>query len=134
MIQNLKTIETMLKKKEPNFLIKNLTNYLYKKIQELDLIDVVMCFDATSLYPSAMYDNESVYPKIGRGFAFKVNMNFIYVEIFSNQTFNQDGNESAILKIKCYNPRDLIFEFFPVKEKGKNIEINRMRNVILLNI
>ena len=28
-----------------------------------------MDFDATSLYPSAMYDEKSVYPKIKSGFA-----------------------------------------------------------------
>ena len=30
------------------------------------------------------------------GFAFKPHMNDVYVKAFKNQTFNQDGNESAI--------------------------------------
>ena len=34
-----------------------------------------MDFDATSLYPSAMWDGKSVYPKIESGFAFKPEMN-----------------------------------------------------------
>ena len=55
-------------------------------------------------------------------------MNDIYAETFNFETFNQDGNESAILKIKYYNPPDLIFQHLPVKEKLKNIQANGRRN------
>ena len=44
---------------------------------------------------------------------------------FNNQTFTQG---SAILKIKYYNPKNLIVQHLPVSEKVKNIEINRMSN------
>ena len=60
----------------------------------------MMYFDATSLYPSAMWDESSVYPKKETGFVFKTHMNNVYVEAFNNQTFNRDGDESAILGIK----------------------------------
>ena len=63
-----------------------------------------MDFDATSLYPSAMWDEDSVYPEIEKGFGFKSHMIYVYVEAFNSQTVNQDGDESAILKIKYYNP------------------------------
>ena len=106
---------------------------IHKKIQKLDVNDVMMDFDATSLYPSAMWDEKSVYPKIETGFAFKPHMNDVYVEAFKNQTFNEDGDESAILRIKYYNPRDLIFQHLPVKEKVKNIEVNRMRNGYIID-
>ena len=43
----------------------------------------------------------------------------------NNQTFTQG---SAILKIKYYNPKNLIVEHLLVKEKEKKIEFNRMRN------
>ena len=45
-------------------------------------------FDATSLYPSAMYDENSVLPKIESGWAFKPYMNDVYVEflIFNRLT------------------------------------------------
>ena len=46
-------------------------------------------------------------------------MNGFYVGAFNNQTFNQDGDESAILTIKYYNPSDLIFQHLPFKEKNK---------------
>ena len=78
-----------------------------------------MDFDAMSLYPSAMWDEKSVFPKTETGFAFKPNMNDVYVEAFNNQAFNEDGDESAILTIKYYNPPDLIFQHLPVKEKVK---------------
>ena len=52
-------------------------------------------------------------------------MNGKIVEKFRNQTFTQG---SAILKIKYFNPKNLIVQHFPVKEKEKKIEVNRMRN------
>ena len=82
---------------------------IHKISQKLNHNDVMVDFDATSLYPSATWDQNSVYPKIETGFAFRPHMNNVYVEAFNNQTFNQDGDESATLRIKYYNPRDLIF-------------------------
>ena len=109
-------------------------NYQYiKKIQKLYHNDVMMDFDATSLYPSAMWDENSVYPKTETGFAFTPHMNDVYVEAFNNETFNEDGNESAILRIKYYNPPNLIFQHLPVKEKVKNVEVNRMRNGYIID-
>ena len=55
-------------------------------------------------------------------------MNDVYVEAFKNQIFNQDGNELVILKMKNYNSPNFMFENLPVKEKIKNIEVNRLRN------
>ena len=92
---------------------------IHKKLSKLDSNKTQMDFDATSLYPSAMWDEKSVYPKIETGFAFKPHMNDVYVEAFNNQTFNEDGDESAILTIKYHNPSDLIFQHLPVKEKIK---------------
>ena len=88
----------------------------------------MMDFDATSLYPSAMWDENSVYPKKETVFAIKFHMNNVYVKAFNNQIFNRYGNESAILKLRYYNPLDLIFQVLPVKEKDKNIEVNRKKN------
>ena len=106
---------------------------IHKKLQKLSHNDVMMDFDATSVYPSAMWDKNSVYPKIETGFAFKPHMNKTYVEAFDNETFNQDGDESAILTIKYYNPPILIYQHLPVKEKAKSVEVNRMRNGYLID-
>ena len=62
-----------------------------------------MDFDRNSLYPSAMWDEYSVWTKKVGGFAFKPYLNDAYVEAFNNQSFNQNGNESAILKKKLFN-------------------------------
>ena len=66
------------------------------KLKKLDLDNVMMDFEATSLYPSAKYDGKTAYPKIENGFAFKPHMNDVNVEAFKNKTINQDGNESII--------------------------------------
>ena len=70
---------------------------IHKELPNSDLNKTQMDFDATSLYPSAMWDQNSVYPKIECGSCFKPDMNNVYVEAFNNPTFNQDGNESATL-------------------------------------
>ena len=106
---------------------------IHKTLSKLDSNKTQVDFDATSLYPSAMWDEDSVYPKIETGFAFKPYMNDVYVEAFNNQTFNEDGNESAILTIKYYNPSNLIFQHLPVKEKIKKVEVNRMRNGYIID-
>ena len=106
---------------------------IHKVLSKLDSNKSQMNFDAASLYPSAMWDSDSVYPKIETGFAFKPHMIDVYVRAFNDQTFNEDGDESAILTIKYYNPPDLIFQHLPVKEKIQKIEVNRMRNGIIID-
>ena len=104
---------------------------LHKLIKQIELIHLLWDFDAVSLYPSAMWDEKSIYPRIETGYAFTRDMNDELVENFNSQTFTQG---SAILKIKYYNPKDLIVQHLPVKEKEKKIEINRMRNGYIVDI
>ena len=99
----------------------------HKERREINPDDVMMDFDATSLYLSAKNVKKSFYPEMEIGFALKLHTNDIYVEAFKNQTFNKHGDESTILKIKYYSPPDLIFQHLPVKENVKNIELNIMR-------
>ena len=106
---------------------------IHKELSKLDLNKTQMGYDGNSLYPSAMWDEKSTYPKTETGFAFKPHMNDVYVKAFNDQTFNEDGDESAILTIKYYNPPDLIFQHLPVKEKVKKIEVNRMRNGYIID-
>ena len=73
---------------------------IHKKLQKLSLNDDMTDFAATSNYPNALHDKNSVYPRIETVFAFKLHMNNFYVEAFINVISNQDGNESAILRIK----------------------------------
>ena len=98
---------------------------LHKIIKRIELIHLLWDFDAVSLYPSAMWDPKSIYPKIETGYAFKREMKDELVEKFNKQTFTQG---SAILKIEYFNLKNLIVQHLPVKENEKKIEINRMRS------
>ena len=89
---------------------------LHKMIKRIELIHLLWVFDAVSLYPTAMWDEKSIYPRIETGYAFTRDMNVELVEKFINQTFTQG---SAILKIKYYNPRKLVVQHLLVKEKEK---------------
>ena len=91
----------------------------HEQVSKLDLYKTPMDSGATSLYPSAMWDKNSVFPKIGTRFSFWPHMNDVYVKPVKDQTFNQNGEESAKLKIKHYNPPNLIFQHSPVKENLK---------------
>ena len=54
-------------------------------------------FDCVSLYSSAMWDKNSIFPKIETGYAFTPDMINELVENFNTQTFTKGP---AILKIK----------------------------------
>ena len=103
---------------------------IHRLIKQIKLDELLWDFDATSLYPSAMWDEKSIYPRIETGYSFTRDMNDELVENFNNQTFTQG---SAILKIKYYNPKNLIVQHIPIKEKEKKIEINRMRNGYIID-
>ena len=57
-------------------------------------------------------------------------MNNELVEKFNTGNFTQG---SAISKIKYYNPKNLIVQHIPIKEKEKKIEINQMRNGYIID-
>ena len=98
---------------------------IHKLLQELSLNHLLWDFDAVGLYSSAMSDEKSIYPRTETGYVFTTDMNDELVQKFNNQTFTQG---SAILTIKYYNPKNLILQHLPVKEKVNKTEINRMRN------
>ena len=58
---------------------------------------------------------KSVYAKIERGYPFKFQKNDIFINDFNYKNFNQDGNDSAILETKYYNPPNLLFQHLLVK-------------------
>ena len=87
---------------------------ILNKFKKLDLNEVGMDFDGNILYPFVTWDKKSVYPKIENGFAFKLYMNVVYVEVFNNQTFNLEYDESANVNIKYYNS---YISTFPAKKR-----------------
>ena len=104
---------------------------IHKLLQELGLKDLLWDFDAVSLYPNAMSDEKSKYPRIGTGYSFTPDMNDDLVEKFNSGNFTQG---SAILKTKKYNPKDLIVKHLPIEEREKKIENNCMQNDYFLDI
>ena len=104
---------------------------LQKLIQRIELTHLIWDFDAVNLYPSAMWDGKSIYPRIETGYAYQSDMNDELVEKFNSGNFTKG---SAILKIKCYNPNNLIVQHLPTKERVKRIEINRRRNGYIIDI
>ena len=94
------------------------------------MIHLLWDFDAVSLYPSAMWDEKSIYPRIETGYAYARDMNDELLEKFNTGNFTQG---SAILKIKYYNTRDLSVQHLPFKEKVNEMEINRMRNGYIID-
>ena len=77
-----------------------------------------------------MSDPKSIYPRIETGYAHTPDMNDELVEKFNNETFTQG---SAILKIKFYNPKNLILQHLPVKEQVNKMEINRKRKSYIID-
>ena len=103
---------------------------IHKLLKQIELVHLLWDFDAVSLYPSAMWDEKSLYPRIETGYAYTREMNNELVNKFNTGNFNQG---SAILKIKYYNPKNLIVQHLPVKEKENKIEINRMRKGYIID-
>ena len=67
-------------------------------------------FEASGFYPSAMWDENSVYPRRESVFAFKTDMNDVYVKSFLDRTLNRNCDGTAILKLKYYKPPNLIIQ------------------------
>ena len=103
---------------------------IHQLIKQIKSDEILWDYDANSLYPSAMWDENSFYPRIGTGFAFTPDMNNELVEKFLTQTFNKG---SAILKIQYYSPKELTVQHLPVKERKNKIEINRMGNGYIID-
>ena len=81
-----------------------------------------MALNVPSLYPSAMFDVDSIYPKIGTSYANDTNGRLVDE---SNQHLYKT---SPILKNKCFNPKDILLQHIPIKEELKINEVNRVGN------
>ena len=80
------------------YIIQKLSSLrLHKLLQRLELVHLLWDFDANSLYPSAMWDEKSIDPKIETGYAYTRDMNEELVNKFNTGNFIQG---SAFLKIK----------------------------------
>ena len=78
-----------------NYINEKLADFpIQKFLQEICLNHLLWGYDAISLYPSAMSDPKSIFPRIETGFVYTKDMNNDLPEKFNNQTFTQG---SAIL-------------------------------------
>ena len=93
---------------------------IHQLIKQIKLDELLWDFDAVSLYLSARWDEKSINPRIETGCAFKKDMNDERNNKFNNQSFNEG---SAISKIKYYNPKNLIVQNNPVKERVKKSKL-----------
>ena len=75
---------------------------IHHLIKQLKLIELLWDYACVSLYPSAMWDEKSVYRRIETGYAFTEDMNDELLEKFNSGNFSQG---SAISKIKYYYPK-----------------------------
>ena len=91
---------------------------IHKLLKQIELVHLLWDFDAVSLYPSAMWDEKSIYPRIETGYAYTRDMNEELVNKFNTGNFIQG---SAFLKIKYHNPKNLIVQHLPIKEKEKKL-------------
>ena len=98
---------------------------IHIKIGEYILTDVLLDFDATGLYLSAMWDEKSIYPKSETVCAFAPDMRDEFVEKISTQSFSR---ENANLKVLYSNASEWILQHLAVREKVKKTQINKLRN------
>ena len=100
-------------------------------MKQIGITELLWDFDAVSLYPSAMWDENSIHPRSETGYAYTKDLNDELVKKFNNQTLTQG---SAILKIKYYNPKNLIAQHLPVKENEKKLRLIVWEMVILYKL
>ena len=91
---------------------------------------MLWAFDVVSFFSGCMWDESSNYLRIETRYAYTTDLNGELVEKFSTGNFKQG---SAIIKFRYYNPKNLIVQHFPVSEKEKKNEINRMRNGYIID-
>ena len=123
---NLTIIEDKVEEEKENIINEKPSQLLiHHLLKQIKLVKLLWDFDSVSLYPSVMWDGNNIYPRKETGHAFTEDMNAELVEKINTAKSTQG---SAILKNKYYNPKILIVQHLPVKEREKKIENNHMRN------
>ena len=119
--------------------IEEKEKYIYEKLCQLlihqftkqkKLGELLWDFDAVSLYPSAMWDKNGIYPRIETGYAITEDMNNELVDKFNTGNFTKG---SAILRRNFYNLKNFFVQHLPLKEREKKFEINCTRNGYIID-
>ena len=93
---------------------------IHEQLYRLDLNINQMDFDAASLYPSAMWDKDSVYPKIETSYTFKPQMNDVFVNDFNNQTLAKMVMTPKFYRYNVTIHQILYFNIYQLKKMLKN--------------
>ena len=111
-----------------------------KELQRINKDDLLASYDFNSLYPSAQIDSRTTWPRLEMAYLFKKNMRDAVCRLFNRGRWNE-LNRCAFLTLTYHNPKNLIFQHLPVKEKVKNPYKNnilegiiRMRHGIITDI
>jgi hypothetical protein len=139
MSEEIKILQTCFKTKEENYssLIKkyNDLNKIQKKkidlqIKNLPSKDVLISQDANSLYPSAMADKNSEFPKAESSRPIKQEEKKHFTNLFNQQNFRP---RTGIFKVYYEYPTDLFLQNMPAKDSfilddEKKTDLVRFRN------
>ena len=80
---------------------------------------MLVSYDFISLFPSAQININNTWPKIETACPFEIDMIESVGSLSDSGRWNE-LNRSAFLTVKCHNPKNLVFQHLPVKEKNKN--------------
>ena len=102
-----------------------------KNLSTLSLDVFLKNFDENGLFPTAMSDKESVYPKVETGSAFKKDMKDDLAKAFNNQSFTK---RCAILPEFIRKNIYIILYYIPRRRKVATREINSSINGNIMDI
>ena len=78
--------------------------------------DILMAYDGRSLYPSAIVDKDRYYPRIETGYLFTPDKKQNFINECKNRAFTQFRDQASfILRVRFYNPQNLIFQHLHVE-------------------
>ena len=104
---------------------------MHQLLKRIQLTDLLMDFDATSLYRSAMWYEKSIHARNETGYTYTKNKNDELVQKLNSGNFIQG---SDVWKLKYYIPENLIVQHVPDKENVNEIEVDRMRKGYIVNV
>jgi len=109
---------------------EKIKNNMKEELKNLNINDYLMAFDANSLYPSAMYDDNSEYPVASSAKPISDKQKLRYVKLFNEQTFRP---RCGIFSVFYTYPDNLFFQPIPAKDvvkkdTGEKVDLIRFRN------
>ena len=100
-------------------------------MSKFELDALLKDFDATSLYPAAVWDENRICPEIEIGYAYLTVMKDEFVQKFISGNFNEG---SVFLKVMYFISKDMVFQHLPVEKKFKKIEVKGLRIGYIIDI